>query len=307
MKTSIIISTFNRGESLTLALNGLVDMVVPSGVEWEVLLVDNNSTDSTKAVILQFAEGHPGIFRYLFEGRQGKSHALNSAILAARGDVLVFTDDDCIPDPNWLRAIVNEFTSDPQLSVLGGRVELYCKEDRPVTIRTYRERIQFSSPGQLFSLIPGCNMAIRKSVFDAVGDFDPRLGPGTKMGAVSEDSDFLYRVFKKGFKTVYSPDVLVYHNHGRRTDAQVQALNRKYVVGRGAFYGKHILRADICVLKMAYWEVSSLIKGLIRERFSGEAARERAMFLRDLLVGAAYIPSVVCWHIARRFATRLSP
>ena len=91
MKASIIIATFNRGESLTLVLNGLASMVVPSDVEWEVLLVDNKSTDSTKAVILRFAEEHRENFRYLFEGKQGKSHALNSAILQAQGDVLMTT------------------------------------------------------------------------------------------------------------------------------------------------------------------------------------------------------------------------
>jgi len=125
------------------------------------------------------------------------------------------------------------------------------------------------------------------------------------MGAVSEDTDFIYRVFKKGFKIAYSPDVLVYHNHGRRTDAQVRSLNQKYVVGRGAFYCKHILKADLRVLKMAYWEVLALMKGLFKERFAGELARERKILLWDLLIGLAYVPSAIYWNLTRRFVARL--
>ena len=305
MKLSVIVASCNRSESLQMFLKSLENQEIPQGCDWEALIVDNNSTDDTKNVSQVFISRNSGRFRYLFEARQGKSIALNSAIPQAKGEVLVFTDDDCLPDSGWLCAIVNEFTTDPLLSILGGRVELYCKDDRPVTIRTYKDRILFSSPEQLFSLIPGCNMAIRRSVFDSVGDFDPLLGPGTKMGAVSEDTDLIYRVYKKGFKIAYSPDVLVYHNHGRRTDAQVQSLNHKYVVGRGAFYCKHILKADICVLKMAYWEVLALMKGLFKERFTGERARERKILLWDLLIGLAYVPSAIYWNLTRRFVARL--
>jgi|ERR1700674_1002888 glycosyltransferase involved in cell wall biosynthesis len=305
MKLSVIIASFNRSQSLLHVLQELSHQIVPEGVKWEVLIVDNNSTDGTESVISQFVSKDPKRYRYLRENRQGKSHALNTGIHAAAGEIVVFTDDDCISAPNWLCAISNEFVSDPALAILGGRVELYCKDDRPVTIRTFRERILFSKPEQLFSLIPGCNMSIKKSIFDVVGEFDPLLGPGTKIGAVSEDTDFIYRVFKKGFKVAYSPDVLVYHNHGRRTEAQVQSLNHKYVVGRGAFYCKHILKGDVCVLRMAYWEVSALIKGLLKERFSGALARQRKTLLWDLLIGMAYAPSAIRRYLARRFVMRL--
>jgi GT2 family glycosyltransferase len=305
MKLSVIIASFNRSQSLLHVLREFSRQIVPKGVEWEILIVDNNSTDGTADVVSQFVSADPDRYKYLRENRQGKSHALNTGILAATGEIVVFTDDDCIAAPDWLSSIASEFSADPSLTILGGRVELYCKDDRPVTIRTYKERILFSKAEQLFSLIPGCNMSIRKSVFEAVGEFDPLLGPGTQMGAVSEDTDFIYRVFKKGFKIAYSPDVLVYHNHGRRTDEQVQSLNHKYVVGRGAFYCKHILKADVCVLKMAYWEVSALLRDLFKEQFSGELARQQKTLLRDLLIGMAYAPSALQWQLTRRFVTRI--
>ena len=288
MKASIIVATHNRAENLRTLLQSL-ESQDPPGSEWEVIIVDNDSSDHTKEISQTF-QTKTGNFHYLVEKRRGKSHALNAGIRIAQGDLVVFTDDDCIPEVGWLRSVISEFASDPSLSVLGGRVELYCKHDRPVTLRTYRDRILFSSTDQLFSLVAGCNMAIRKTVFDVVGGFDPVLGPGTKMAA-AEDAELLYRIFDRGFKIAYSPDVLVYHNHGRRTDAQVQALNHCYVVGRGAFYCKHILRGDLQVLKMAYWEISPMVRSLVQRRFSGQSAREQRAFLWDLLTGVGYISS----------------
>jgi GT2 family glycosyltransferase len=286
MKLSITIASYNRAESLLKFLQELSRQVVPDNVDWEVVIVDNNSSDGTRSALAPLVEQNPRRYKYLLESRQGKSIALNSGLRAATGEILVFTDDDCIPDPKWLATIAQEFTVDPSLGVLGGRVELFDKQDRPVTIRNFPERTLIESRDQLFLLLIGANMSIRRKVLDAVGEFDPFLGPGSRIGAVMEDLDLLYRVFRKGFKIVYSPDVLVYHNHGRTSDAQIQALNHRYVVGRGAFYCKHILGGDRNVLKMAYWEFSSLTKGMIKDLFAGKKIQEQGRLLWALLVGA---------------------
>ena len=287
MKLSIIIASYNRAESLLQFLRELSHQIVPEGVEWEAVIVDNNSTDGTNSALRPLVEQNPQRYKYRLESRQGKSIALNSGLRAATGEILVFTDDDCIPDPNWLATIAREFASDPDLGVLGGRVELFDKQDRPVTIRNFPERTLIESRDQLFLFLIGANMSIRCKVLDAVGEFDPFLGPGSRIGAVMEDLDLLYRVFREKFKIVYSPDVLVYHNHGRTTDAQIQALNHRYVVGRGAFYCKHILGGDGNVLKMAYWEFSSLTKGTIKDLFAGKKFQEPGRLLWALLVGVS--------------------
>ena len=286
MKLSIIIASYNRAESLLMFLQELSHQVVPDSVDWEVVIVDNNSTDGTKSAIAPLVEENPQRYKYLLEGRQGKSIALNTGLRAATGEILVFTDDDCMPDPKWLATIAREFTSDLSLGVLGGRVELFDKQDRPVTIRNFPDPTLIESRDQLFLFLIGANMSIRRKVLDTVGEFDPFLGPGSRIGAVMEDLDLLYRVFREKFKIVYSPDVLVYHNHGRNTDAQIQALNHRYVVGRGAFYCKHILGGDRNVLKMAYWEFSSLTKGMLKDFFSGKKIQEHGRLLWALLVGA---------------------
>ena len=286
MKLSIIIASYNRAASLLQFVRELSHQVVPDNVDWEVVIVDNNSTDGTRSAIAPLVEENSRRYKYLLESRQGKSMALNTGLRAATGEILVFTDDDCVPDPKWLATIAMEFASDASLSVLGGRVELYDKQDRPVTIRNFPDRTLIESRDQLFLFLIGANMSIRRKVLDAVGEFDPFLGPGSRIGAVMEDLDLLYRVYRKKFKIVYSPDVLVYHNHGRATEAQIQALNHRYVVGRGAFYCKHILGGDRNVLKMAYWEFSTLAKGMIKNLFAGKKIQEPGRLLWALLVGA---------------------
>jgi glycosyltransferase involved in cell wall biosynthesis len=263
-------------------------MSVPSDIEWELIAVDNNSNDNTKEVFNEFQQRNTLPLKYVFEGRQGKSFALNTGITEARGEIIAFTDDDCIVDRNWLISILKEFELDPDLSGLGGRVKLYNKEDKPVTIRTGKEKILFSSANQLYSLIIGCNMAFTRKVFNEVEEFDTSLGPGTKVGAIADDPDFIYRVYKKGFKIVYSPEVLVYHNHGRRTDEEIQSLNKKYIIGRGAFYYKYILRGDKKIFMMAAWEIFSILRRLMKNLLKGKSIKQNIRTLCNLITGALY-------------------
>lgn len=287
MNLSVIICTYNGSRRIKATLDSLGAMSLPSDVRLELIVVDNNSSDDTREVVEHFATTSGFPVRYLFERNQGLAHARNAGVRSAKHAILAFTDDDCIVDYYWLAAIVKEFTSDPDLSGLGGRVELYNKNDMPVTTRTYKEKILFSSPRQLFNLIPGCNMSFARTVFEATGEFDPNFGAGTKLSS-AEDSDFFYRALKKGFKIIYSPDVLVYHNHGRCTEAQVQALNRGYVIGRGAFYCKHILKRDGVVLKLACREIYGRTKKLVKNLLAGESTEKEVQFFRSILIGIVY-------------------
>ena len=284
VRVSVILCTYNRSESVGRALGSMESLVIPAAITWELIVVDNNSDDDTRNTVEAFKRNSGLPIEYLLEKNQGKSYALNAGIKAAEGDIVAFTDDDCIVDNSWLATVVREFQSDPSLSVVGGRVELYDKRDYPVSIRTFRDRIRLTSTAQLFSLIIGCNMAVRRTIFEQVGDFDVRFGPGTAI--VVDDVDFIFRAFKRGLKIVYAPNVLLYHNHGRRTDEQVRALNRSYVIGRGGFYCKHILSGDWDVLKMAYWEIRSLIKSLLKNLAQGMSVKEQKAFLAYLCTGA---------------------
>lgn len=271
-------------------LRSLAKSAVSPGWFWEVLVVDNNSTDSTRSLVETFiGQGNPN-FRYAFEPRQGKSFALNTGIRSAKGNIVAMTDDDCIVEPDWISSIFRECASDPTVAIIGGRVELYNELDEPVTVRVSRERRVVSDARFEPSAPPiiGCNIAFRREVFDTIGYFDKDLGPGSRRGLVSEDLDFVYRACRKGFRTIYSPDVLVYHNHGRRTEADRDLLMRNYLRGRGAFYCKHILRADREVLKLAYWEILNLVRQTAKQVLSGE------MVIRDLSCLSSLLRGAVC-------------
>ena len=107
MQITVILCTYNRCQSLARALNSLAASILPETIEWEVLVVDNNSSDQTKAVVSDFACRHPGRFRYRFEPQQGKSYALNAGIGEARGDILAFMDDDVTVEPVWLQDLTS--------------------------------------------------------------------------------------------------------------------------------------------------------------------------------------------------------
>src|SRR5579864_7055808 len=102
MNITVILCTFNRCRSLEQTLGSIAHSVVPDSIEWEVLVVDNNSNDQTRDVVKGFSDQHPGRFRYIFESTPGKSHALNAGIRESRSEVLAFVDDDVTVESTWL-------------------------------------------------------------------------------------------------------------------------------------------------------------------------------------------------------------
>lgn len=285
MDASIVIGTFNRCDTLMKSVQSVLSMHIPDGITWELIVVDNNSSDKTGELINSLKAESAADIKYVLEKRQGLSYARNRGIEESKGGIVAFLDDDCIVDHYWLACMVHEFRSDPELSAIGGRVELFDVRDKPVTIMTSTERRMFSSAGQLFSFMHGCNMAFDRYVFQKIGCFDIRLGAGTKVFA-AEDTDFFYRVYKNSFRMLYCPELLVYHNHGRRLDAQVSALLRGYAAGRGAFYCKHFVKGDSILLKMTYWEVSALLESIVRGPDNGKTRKDIMNYLWNMFVGA---------------------
>lgn len=280
----VVVATHNRSENLGELLRGLLRCHSPESLDWFVWIIDNNSTDPTREVARKFCELHPQRFHYVFEKKQGKSNAVNRGIRESSSEIVAFIDDDCVPDPNWLVNIVREFSSHPDLGILGGRIELFDSRDKPVTIRTWQDRRLLTAPSAVFYFVAGGNLAIRRNTLEAVGEFDSRLGPASRSDA-AEDVDFIYRALRLGTQIEYVPDVLVYHNHGRRTDSEIQSLKRKYLRGRGAFYVKHILKGDAKVLKLAYWEFRSVGLSFLKNLVARKSVAEERAVLSALLAG----------------------
>ncbi len=287
MELSIVVSTFNRAGDLVRFLDGISRMPpLPRG-EWELIVVDNNSSDDTKSVVERAIAAPRGNVRYVFEARQGKSFGLNAGLASARGRIIAFTDDDAIVQPDWASSIVRFFDRNPDAVCVGGKVELYDPEDAPTSTRAMGEPLEIGIDE--FSVtniqIIGCNMAMRKEIVSAIGTFDVDIGPGSKYG-VAEDLDYLYRVLKRGYKIYYEPSIAVLHNHGRRSKADLDRLAYNYLVGRGAFYWKHAMRGDRHAMRLAYREVRSYLElRSVRAPF-GRGLRKNLKYLRLLVQGA---------------------
>lgn len=265
MRISVLVATSNRCEKLRAFLDATKAGSPAWAIETEVLVVDNNSNDRTKQVVSEYTASEGPAFRYVFESRPGKSRALNSAISKARGEIIAFTDDDCIPSPDWVESILREFESDPQLSVLGGRVELYDEKDLQQATLISKRRAHVRLAAEVCSppTIIGANMAFRKEALDSLRGFDPFLGPGTACRA-GEDLDIIYRSLKRGMKIAYSPQVSVFHNHGRRTRSEEDRTSFGYALGRGAIYFKHGMRLDFHIAGIALKELYDLVKTLTK-------------------------------------------
>lgn len=218
MHVTVILCTFNRCHLLVQALESVASSEVPASVDWEVLVIDNNSNDDTHAVVEQFSSRHPSRFRYVFEPRPGKSFALNTGIARSTSEVLAFMDDDVKVDPNWLFGLTAPLLRGPWAGT-GGRIfPLWTGQPPnwlPVNQPTGRAPLAAFDLGDvaqpMFEAPYGTNMAYRRSVFDKHGLFRTDLGPQPGNAIRSEDTEFGHRVLDGGGQLLYEPDAVVYH------------------------------------------------------------------------------------------------
>jgi hypothetical protein len=282
---TVVVSTRNRRDKIETCARALV--ALRCRLPWQCVIVDNGSSDGTLARLRELAIAlAPGV-EVVSEPRAGVSRGRNAGIRAARGEFIAMTDDDCLPEPNFLDAVLEAFT-DPAIGYYGGRVLLHDPADYPITIKTSTQREEFPAgtvlkPGALH----GANFGFRRAVLERIGGFDPNLGPGTPTRG-GEDLELATRASFGGWRGAYDPRPTVRHDHGRRTPESIQSLDRGYDIGRGAYYLRSALLSGAGILALKHWYWGMWFKGYrgIR-RFSREA------------LGAAY------WLAA--FARRRAP
>ncbi|MGB7434374.1 MAG: glycosyltransferase, partial [Candidatus Acidiferrum sp.] len=220
MNVSLIICTYNRCESLLKTLESVAASVLPPSIEWEVVVVDNNSQDQTSAAVEEFSDRHPGRFRYLFEPTQGLSNARNAGILAAQGEVIAFTDDDVIVHPSWLLNLTRPLL-ERSWAGAGGRVLPFQGVVLPPWLSLSppydlggRVAALFDQGGEPKELnLPpyGANMAFRREMFQKYGHFRRDLGrrPDSLIGG--EETEFGTRLIAARERLFYEPSAIVYH------------------------------------------------------------------------------------------------
>ena len=222
MNISVILCTYNRCQNLAKALESIAASKLPESVEWEVLIIDNNSRDQTREVVEDFSCQHPGRFRYLFEPQQGKSHALNTGIREARGEILAFLDDDVTVVPTWLRNLTVSLDKG-EWAGAGGRT-------LPANALIAPDWLALGGPNSMGHIICahfdlgdeareldrppyGANMAFRKKLFEKYGLFRTDLGPSPNLEIprTNEDTEFGRRLLAAGERLRYEPSAVVYH------------------------------------------------------------------------------------------------
>lgn len=252
---SIVVCTKDRAAELAEALPHYARL--KSSLLWELIFVNNGSTDATADVLAGFARSSSLCVRVLDEPRRGVSAARNTGWRGAKGNIIAFMDDDCYPAEDFLDELWRCF-SVQDLAFLGGRVLLYDRNDYPITIKVSTEREDiaprsFVRPG----VAHGANMAFRRSVLDQVGDFDERMGPGTAV--YGEELDIMARASALGFRGAYDPRPTVFHHHRRSKPEDVKRLMAIYDVGRGAYYAKAVM--DPRMRRAFLWPVIRKIGG----------------------------------------------
>ncbi|NMF87367.1 glycosyltransferase [Aromatoleum petrolei] len=217
LDTSVIVCTFNRAASLHDTLQALHGLRVSQSRQWEVVVVDNNSNDDTRRVVETMQRDWP-LLRYEFEPLQGLSHARNRGIASARGDVLLFTDDDVLPEPDWLEATLDGLERH-RVDACGGYVAPIWGAPPPpwLTERFHgflaiRAERSDEYPITRAADAPfGANMAVRRSVFERVGGFDTGRGRKGAVLAAGEDGELFARILEAGFKVVFLGQSRVHH------------------------------------------------------------------------------------------------
>jgi glycosyltransferase involved in cell wall biosynthesis len=244
---TVLICTWNRSSLLGETLDSLARVSVPDGLRWDVLVVDNNSTDDTATTVRNRALSFPVPLRYEFERRPGKSWAMNTGLAACSSPITAFIDDDIDVSREWLTAVTTSFSEHRDISYVGGRVdpiwEAPCPgwfADTGKTLWGTLAILDYGDEPFVFEdrrKIPiGANFAIRRAIVESVGGFDPTLGRNSDRILLGQElPEFFARVRTAGLHGLYVPAMRVGHH------VPARRLRPDYV--RRWWYGKGVSRA----------------------------------------------------------------
>jgi glycosyltransferase involved in cell wall biosynthesis len=242
VQVSVVVATYNRAHLLEGVLRALGSQEVPDSLFWEIVVIDNNSRDSTPREVAAFAKTTAVPVRYAFEPRQGLSHARNRGVKEARGGIVAFLDDDVLPEPDWVAQVVAAIER-WQAQGVGGRILPLWQSPPPpwldrnprllrlLAIMDFEASCLLSLPLQRQPQVWGANMAFRRELFEKVGNFDPRQGRTGARLFKGEESDLVHRALELGLRIAYDARLTVLHRIG--PDRLRKAYFRRLAFDRG--------------------------------------------------------------------------
>lgn len=278
---TVLIATFNGAGTLERTLPAFERLVPPPG-GWRMVVIDNASTDATPEVLARFADRLPLTVKRIEQ--QGKNLALNAGLELVVGDLVVFSDDDTIPDPQWLVALRSAADEQPAFDVFGGTIQPVWPSPPPAWVLSevnLGATFAITPPDTASGPIPaaqvwGPNMAVRRRVFDAGHRFDASVGPAQGQYIMGSEVEFTCRVERAGHPAWFTDQAMVGHIIRPAQMQPAWIIRRAYRLGRHMFHQERDrLGADVPRLMGApRWKFRQLAQQVLQ----GLAARLRGDF-----------------------------
>lgn len=275
---SIAVCTYNRADVLPKCLESLVDQTTTPEL-FEVLIVDNNSTDETKKIADDFC-GKNTNFKYIFEEKQGLSQARNRAIAEAKGKFLAYIDDDAIADREWVKNILDAIKTDSSMVAFGGPIYPWYNSEKP---KWFKDEFEIFSLGeQIFQLneenhpfgLIGPNMIFKKEILNKYNGFSAKYGMNGDKIAFGEESLLFYRMIKEKENIQYFPSIKVLHLVSDKKYSLKNAFQRSSMNGRAIAqireaklssidFIKKFIRLTLSLLEVSFLFIPSLFSKAI--------------------------------------------
>jgi len=217
-KVSAVLCSYNRARFIVKAVDSIFNQNFDRSL-YEVIVVDNNSTDNTIELLKEYKQQHPDYnFRWVIEENQGVAFTRTRCAKEAKGEIVAYLDDDSIAQPGWLQNIVNFFDENPDVWSIGGKITPYYLTEIPEWYSKYFFGLvgEFNLGNKTKRLTGqkypcGANMSFRKKVFEEIGYFNHELGRRGKGLLATEEKDIYMRILNYGKKVFYLPHVEVLH------------------------------------------------------------------------------------------------
>jgi GT2 family glycosyltransferase len=221
MRMSIVVSTRNRAEQLRSCLDALVHQEGVAQDAYEIVVIDNGSTDNTKQVVAEVGRQFSQV-RYHYEDRLGLSVARNAGVRLAKGEIICFGDDDAISSQRYVAEVLACF-EDPQVACVGGKIVASWPDGAAPAwfAPKYGNVVGQTSFGETARWMKkdefpfGGNIAIRREVFQTLGGFNEDLGKRGQNNIWGEEIDLCHRMQEHGYRFFYNPRAMVWHIVGR--------------------------------------------------------------------------------------------